>query len=467
MYLRYFLSQQIYDGVEPPAVPISQAPAISDSNAIAIEQIAKDNPEIIQTAIERNNEPSASATISGDHPERVAGKSSEPLEAEAPLSSQPLANASSRSGSLLPHSQRDPHELRPAEIAYLVRGGDSTHALIVLAADLTQRALRKEADLSFTQGLTDYERRMWHIVSGSVKSWATKTAKDKVLGDSRDPVKIAKRLYFIYNFVRFSLGKVLTDVLRDPKQLKKYFSYAGFIRILADFGAAGYKMKFEEELHRSLLRRGLLVPEQKRLSVSRWFWIAGLAGLLSSAIITVLYSASMPVAWATFVTACFAAFAGRTILSLRQFIPLYEELGVVVDQVERKSFRLAVVRNLLRSVNVIVWLATTVVVLSIGLIGLGIVRLVYAAAGSAEIFSWIGVFIANYAVADLMFEGLKLSVEQYPTGKALTQLKQLKKELAGRRPLHSFSDFLSSQQYDPELSKLLALYGIEAVLILA
>jgi len=301
--------------------------------------------------------------------------------------------------------------------------------LIVLAADLTQRALRKEADLSFTQGLTDYERRMWQIVSLSVKSWATKTAKDKVLGDSRDPVKIAKRLYVIYNFVRFSLGKVVSDLLRDPKQLKKYFSYAGFIRILADFGAAGYKVKFEEELHRSLLRRGLLVPEQKRLSVSRWFWIAGLAGLLSSAIITVLYSASMPVAWATFVTACFAAFAGRTILSLRQFIPLYEELGIVVDQIERKSFRLAVVRNLLRSVNVIVWLATTGAVLLLSLIGLGIVRLVYPAAGSAEIFSWIGVFASNYVVADLMFEGLRLSVEQYPTGKALKQLKQLKKNL--------------------------------------
>lgn len=308
---------------------------------------------------------------------------------------------------------------------------------------------------------------MWQIVSESVKGWATKTAKDKVLGDSRDPVKIAKRLYVIYNFVRFSLGKVLTDLLRDPKQLKKYFSYAGFIRILADFGAAGYKVKFEEELHRSLLRRGLLVPEQKRLSVSKWFWTAGLVGLLSSAIITVLYSVSMPVAWATFVTACFAAFAGRTILSLRQFIPLYEELGVVVDQVERKSFRLAVVRNLLRSVNVIVWLATTGVILLLSMIGLGIVKLVYPAAGSAEIFSWIGVFVANYAVADLMFEGLRLSVEQYPTGKALSQLKQLKKQLAGRRPLHSFSDFLSSQEYDPELSKLLALYGIEAVLILA
>ena len=54
-------------------------------------------------------------------------------------------------------------ELRPAEIAYLIRGGDTTHALIVLAADLMQRALKRGDDMSFLNQLTDYEKNMWTV----------------------------------------------------------------------------------------------------------------------------------------------------------------------------------------------------------------------------------------------------------------------------------------------------------------
>ena len=67
--------------------------------------------------------------------------------------------------------------LRPAEIAFLVRKGDTTHALIVLAADLMQRSLKKSDDLSFLDNLTEYEKNMWTISKKAVTNWAQKKSK--------------------------------------------------------------------------------------------------------------------------------------------------------------------------------------------------------------------------------------------------------------------------------------------------
>jgi hypothetical protein len=361
----------------------------------------------------------------------------------------------------LPESSK----LRPAEIAYLVRGGDVTHTLIVVAVDLIQRCLKSQ-DSSFSDGLADYEKNMLRIVRRSIKDWAIQVGKDKIMGGAQSPAAAARRLVFLFNFIRNSLRGVLADTVADPKKLKKYFSPGGILRIIADFTSSGYRQIFEEELRRSLLRRGLLVPEKTRHQIGRYFFVIGIVGIISTLVVSFLFLPTSAVAFVAWISTLLAGFLGRTLLALRHLIPFYEELAVVAEQIRRKSFRLNVVKLILRSVNAFSWLALFLgVSITIGT-GFGIIKLIDPAADINVFYSVVALATAHFAIADFIFNGVKLNIQECPTRIAEKQLEAMRQELEQTSPLDTFTTLLSSPDYDPKFSKILALYGVETLLIL-
>ncbi|MCA9805412.1 MAG: hypothetical protein KC777_25755 [Cyanobacteria bacterium HKST-UBA02] len=355
--------------------------------------------------------------------------------------------------------------LRPPEIAYLVRGGDTTHALIVLAVDLTQRGLRKNEDETFTESLCDYEKNMLEIVRGAFSSWATKKTKDVVLGSARSPRQIAARITFLYRFLTGSLKAFIEETISDPGKLRKYFSYQGLLRILADFTSAGYRQAFEEELRKSLLRRGLILDAAHRHRAARALAAGAVLGLIGTAFLAFHFEGSLASALIIWITSLVMSAGARLVLALRNLVPLYQELAVIADQVIRKSLRLRFLILLLRSFNL---LATTLAVslaLLAGLVGLGLCRLLYAPTGSFEILTLIAFSLANFAVLQLAFDAFDLFTREYPSGIARKQLDSLRAELENKSPLDSFKLFLTNRDYDPTLSKLVAVYGIETLLL--
>lgn len=356
-------------------------------------------------------------------------------------------------------------KLRPAEIAYLVRGGDITHTLIVVTVDLIQRSVKSQSS-SFTEGLADYEKNMWKIVTRSLKDWAISIGKDKVMGGAKSPRAIARRLFFLYDFCRNSLRGLIGDTIADPKKLKKYFSPGGVLRIVADFTSSGYKQTFQEELRRSLLRRGLLVPEKTRLQIGRYFFVIGIVGIIFTLVSSFLFLPNSGVAIVAWISTLVAGFLGRTLLAMRHLIPFYEELAVVAEQIRRKSFRLDIVKLILRSVNAFSWLALFLgVTIALGT-GYGIIKLIYPAADMSEFYAIIALATAHFAIADFVFNGIKLNVEECPTRLAELQLEEMRQELDQASPLDTFTTLLASPDYDPKFSKILALYGVETLLIL-
>ncbi len=360
----------------------------------------------------------------------------------------------------------DSSTLKPAEIAYLVRSGDTTHALIVVAVDLIQRAVKSTPDTTFIEGLADYERNMWRVVRTSVTDWAKQKAQETIVGGSKNPIQLIRRLAFLFNFVRDSLRTVVTDAIADPRRLKKYFSPNGVLRILADFTSAGYKQTFQEELRNSLLRRGLLVPTAIRHQVGRQFFIIGVIGVVASAVASFSFLPNIFVAFLAWSASLIAGCAGRIILSLRHMIPLYEELAVVADQVKRKSTRLAFVRVLLRSVNAILWIVLFFVVFNSCGLGLIFIKLIYPACGPSEVVAMLALTVTHFAIADFVFNGIRLNMQECPSPQAEHRLELVRKELADTSPLDTFAKLLATGEYDPKFSKLLALYGVETLLIL-
>lgn len=355
--------------------------------------------------------------------------------------------------------------LRPPEIAYLVRGGDTTHALIVLAVDLTQRGLRKNEDETFSESLCDYEKNMLKIVREALSSWATKKTKQAVLGNARSPRQIAARITFLYRFLTRSLKVFIEETISDPMKLKKYFSYQGLLRILADFTSAGYRQAFEEELRKSLLRRGLILDAAHRHRAARALSTGAVLGLVGTAFLAFHFEGSLASALIIWTTSLVMSMGARIVLALRNLVPLYQELAVIADQVIRKSFRLKFLILLLRSFNL---LATTLAIglaLLAGLVGIGLCRLLYEPTGSFELLTLIAFALANFAVLQLAFDAFDLFTREYPSGIARKQLDSLRAELEDKSPLDSFKLFLTSRNYDPTLSKLVAVYGIETLLL--
>jgi len=384
------------------------------------------------------------------------------------ISDPAFASASPQNAQLSLPSSATPAlstKLKPAEIAYLVRGGDITHTLIVLVVDLIQRSVKTQ-DSSFSDGLADYEKNMWRIVTRSVKDWATQKVQQTVVNTAKNPIASWRRAIFLFNFIKHSLSGMISDTIADPRRLKRYFSPHGVLRIIADFTSSGYKQAFHEELRKSLLKRGLLVPEGVRHEVGMRFFIIGLVGIFATLVIAFHFCTGGVVAFITWIASLVAGFIARTLLALRHLVPYYEELAVVVDQIRRKSFRITIIKTLLRSVNAISWLALLVsLTVSLG-IGFGVIKLAFAAAGMKEFIALVGLTVTHFAIADFLFNGVRLNIEECPTRIAEEQLEDMRKELEHTSPLETFSTLLASPNYDPKFSKILALYGVETLLIL-
>lgn len=361
----------------------------------------------------------------------------------------------------------DDGQLRPAEIAFLVRKGDTTHALIVMAFDLMQRTVKNRSDTNFLDKLTNYEKNMWEITSNAVKNWAKKTAKEKLIGESMNPVHIAKRLSFVYKFVTNSLKVMVSDLITDPKKIRQYFSYKGLWRIIADFSSAGYKQAFEQEIRTTLLTNGFIVDQKSKGNHAGLLLVASVLGIIGTLIISLISFSAWYIATTIWFTAIVSAAALRIILILRQLLPLYEELAVVADQIERKSKRLTFLKFLIRSVDAINWTAALFVVLLLSSIGLIFAKLCFFELGFTEIYFYISILTANFVSVDLLFQSIDLNIRDYPTQKAQDELTELKVNLKDQKPLDSFKVLLESEEYNPELSKLMAVYGIETLFILA
>ncbi|MEZ4537264.1 MAG: hypothetical protein R3D26_20035 [Cyanobacteriota/Melainabacteria group bacterium] len=358
-------------------------------------------------------------------------------------------------------------ELRPAEIAYLIRGGDTTHALIVLAADLMQRALKRGDDMSFLNQLTDYEKNMWTVTKKALSDWAQQKAKKTILGNARNPIQIAKRLSFLYRFITGSLSTMIRESINDPKRLRKYFSAQGLWRIIADFTSAGYRQAFENEIRETLLKRGLLVEAERRKKYASLLFTASILGFAGVFLVAAISFKTWYLALVLGSGSLFAAALFRIVLIARQLLPFYEELAVVANQIERTSRRLSLIKFLLRFINTLNWLVAILLGGIISALVLTLAKLLYFEGGSDLILGYLGLFTANFACVDLLFKALDLSFNDQPSKIALDEIKILKEDLKEIKPLNSFKEYLDSQVYNPKFSRLIAVYGIETLFILA
>ncbi|RTL45096.1 MAG: hypothetical protein EKK48_03300 [Candidatus Melainabacteria bacterium] len=359
-------------------------------------------------------------------------------------------------------------KLRPAEIAYLSSNGDISHALLVLGADLTQRALKTTlSENSKVPALAPYELRMWDLAKETIKDWAiTKADQHLPMDIKKDPIEYARRVSKIYNFVVHTARHMVVKVLQDPRQIRRYFRMSAIATLIADFSTAGYKAAFEEEFKSNLLSRGLLVSSSRRRSYAKYYTVLAIAGALLTVTITFIFIQPWTFALGLVSMCLTSAVLLRFALLLLHSIPLYAEIAEVIGHLKRQSWRLQMLRILIRIITALTY--SVVLIGFLVLTGIALAILTFGFHHSHIIFLSIYVLltIAFILPVQVFIDGWRLNIEERPSAEGARQLSLIRHELAATSPLDSFKEVLLTTDYVPTFSELLAIYGIETLLIL-
>ncbi|MBX9689471.1 MAG: hypothetical protein K2X27_22365 [Candidatus Obscuribacterales bacterium] len=366
-----------------------------------------------------------------------------------------------------------PVGLQPTELAYLLRPGDSSHCLMVLVIDFLQRALKSPQSMKDELAKVQFEKEIWNSVESYIKDWS-KQKTDELLPELRtkNPMKIVRGFWRLKQWLGSALKSALTDLIRDPLSIRRYFSPSGILRTFVSLAASNVKEQLRTSLRSNLLVRELLLSDQRRAKFSRIFLgLAFLHFFVLAVLVAAFFSLSnwQSVIILTLITALDGALI-RLVAELPVFLPFYEELSSLLETVSRKSKRIAVLRSLFRFLMLAFWS----IAILLFMLCLALQSFAFSYFGAAPNCSWylaLFAFVAlsiNFVlIADLFFLFFSVQNNDQLSSIAKLELDEYRKKLRHLSPAEVFAKTLISTDYDQELSEIVAIYGIETLFLLA
>jgi hypothetical protein len=357
-------------------------------------------------------------------------------------------------------------QLRPAELACLAKSDDLLHIILVMAVDLTQRAVKATLGGEPTEVL-DYETKMWELTKDFLKQYADKKVEPLKPGNfSLNPIGYFRGISALYGSILGLIRRLSSDLAKDPKHLRRYFSVGGIVRLVADFFTAGYQDAMQAELTSSLTKKRLLVSADKCKQFSKIFIATGLTFAAISIAATIYFlpqNLIVPIP----IYAVLAALSVQLTIFLKDSIPLYPEFVKLLGHLEREDWRISAVRLILGCLRVLAW--ATAVGTFMFMIVLSTTLLIFFIPGfPLDYVDLLATLAGVLLVCSSMIRfGLTLQYEQVATSLGHRRLKEARKRISKISPLKSFWEMLKSESYDPQFSEIVAIYGIAPLIILA
>lgn len=259
----------------------------------------------------------------------------------------------------------------------------------------------------------------------------------------------------------------MIKLLQDPRQIRRYFKMSAIMTLIADFSSAGYKAAFEEEFRNDLAARGLLVPVMRRESFARYYLLAAVAGVIAVSVCVAIFIHPWYFAAAMIVMCMLSATALRFALLLLHSIPLYSEIGEVIAHLKRQSWRLELLRIVIRFLTVMSYLVVFVGFLVLTGVALAIITIGFHNSHLTFLAVYCVLTVGFMVPVQLALDAWRLRLEERASAEGEKRLALIRHQLAVLSPLDSFKEVLQTTEYVPTFSELLALYGIETLLILA
>jgi hypothetical protein len=366
-------------------------------------------------------------------------------------------------------------EPKPAELAYLLRQGDMAHTMIVIIVDLVQKAV-KAGGAEAALVLEPYEEQVWLNVKGFLKQWASQKLEQHLPVKSRNPFHWLMKLRALKTFFETTVKTVLHGIIKDPRNLRRYFSVAAVGRLALEVYASASKQGVEEQLHKSLTAKGLLIDDQRKQTLAG-FLLGLLAAMLVTALSTCLLFGGMSVPQAVLicVSALVNAACLRFLYGLPAVLPFVDDFYRVVHDLPRGGFRFALLRAIFKGARLVLFLAlTTIAVLLLAPEALILGGGLFPTAAVTGSLLYFETLLALITITAFMSVAIQLFIDWHavitgacPSTTGASHLRLIKNRLGHLSPFTALSDVLSNPDYDETLSNLVALYGIETLWLLS
>lgn len=358
--------------------------------------------------------------------------------------------------------------LNPVELAFLLRRGDTGHCVAVLVVDMVQKSLKSAEDEDDDHSV--YKTQIIQSVHQYLRTKAEqKTSEIVDYKNLKTPAGVITGARQLRVFFVQKVRPFVSEIVRDPRNLKKYFNPAGILRIMLDVYSAGIKQSLEHELTKELENRGLLVSEPARFRCSGRLWkVAGFGILIAClSVVLVFYQAAPGCAFFILIAALVNGLVINGLLWSRSMVPFYEELGIVLNNVQRKGLRLAVLRSLFSGAETLFRIAVILILVLLicfeGILVNWISTLFFSLKPEVPQFLLVLATILFSLCIKLAFNAMAIERTPQPTVTGKIALEQYRKSLKHLSPISVLSDSLSSPDYDQRLSMLVSLYGIETL----
>lgn len=366
-------------------------------------------------------------------------------------------------------------DILPVEAAYLESEGDANLALTVLVVDLIHKEVkvtRLSNDLTLIgPAESAYAASIKDLVKRAVVDWG-KRQVDQVMDLSleaelkKNPLKVIRRLPFLFNFLRKGLFETIKDVLKDPRQIRKYFSTAGILRLAAQISASGYKQSLSADLRVNLLNRGLLMNERERKKTAGRLLFAIIFAEVALLGLSLYF---MPTIWQSLLIFFFALLSALTIkgsLAARDYIPIYADLFAVLKHTHNHNWRVRTLRVVINTINLV--LSGIAYLIFFVMLGLGslILVLTHTVTDFSTYLALLMQMLVQVSLVSLVFDAHRYFCRDCPTAEGEEALMLLKHSFVGTTTLDALKSMLTSPDYDARLSYMLAIYGLEALLFL-
>jgi hypothetical protein len=359
-------------------------------------------------------------------------------------------------------------ELAPAELAYLLRDGDMTHTMLVLIVDLVHRAAKSHGEGQPVE-LRPYEAVIWTSVKEHMSRWAQQKADEYVpIRDMRNPWQWAARWRVLKRFFSETLRQFISDTLKDPLHIRRYFSLSCIVRFGLELYTSAARQNVESALRARLSERNMLVPSQRRLRCAKLF---GVLALLVVAAGWVSQWQIMPnIAGLAYLTVLVFSFVNagalKLLLWLPSLIPTYDEFSRVASGLPREGRRIALVRAVLRAIGLLLLLIGTGV-LALLLLGefTGVRLLLQIGAHEAGALL-AGSSLLALSALQCLIDAYFVATRDLPSVLADRRIRSTLRSIAHTSPLNSLKSMLGDAQYDQTFSDVVAVYGMETLWLL-
>ncbi len=370
-----------------------------------------------------------------------------------------------------PENKGTAHTLSAIELGYLLRDGDMGHCVAVLVVDLIQRSIKAPEGTIAEKHTTLYKEQILRSITSYLRTKAEqKTTEIIDLKTLKTPSGVITNIRKVQLFFVKKLHPFVSEIVRDPRHLKKYFSPAGILRVMVDLYSTGVRVSLEQDLKAELIARGLVVTDEARAECAKKMWLGAILGAIGAILLigTLFWPNGILLASSISVAAVVNAIGLNVLLSVRSYLPFYEEVGIVLQSVARSGVRLTLLRALFGSAQVLFGLAF-VIVAALALLVEGLI--VYWISGTIAPIQYpliALVFLALlsihfFACVMLAFKAITIERTPQPTVAGHIAIRQYKNGLKNLSPISVLNESFSSTEYDERLSMLVSLYGIETL----